>query len=129
MMEILGGDWRPGGRAAFRIGAFGGPKWLLMPGKFPYERINFDKIAAVEPITQESRTSLAGAVGWGAVGTALAGPVGLLAGALLGGKKQDQVVAVRFTDGRSVLLECPPKDFKWLLGVAYQRRPAPATAP
>jgi len=128
-MEILGGDWRPGGRAGFRIGLFGKPKWLLMPGKFPYERINFDKIAAIEPISNENRTSLAGAVGWGAVGTALAGPVGLLAGALLGGKKQRQVAAVRFTDGRSVLLECPPKDFKWLLGVGYQRRPAPAANP
>jgi hypothetical protein len=124
MMRILGGDWREGRRAGFRIGVFGKPKWLLMPGKFPYERINFDQIAGIEQVTAENKTSLGGAVGWGTAGAALAGPVGLLAGALLGGKRQRNIVAVRFNDGRSVLLECPPKDFRWLLGVAYQRKPA-----
>ena len=118
-MKILGSDWRTGAHAGFRIGLFGKPKWLSMPGKFLRERINFDKIAAIEHITQENQASIGGALGWGAAGAALLGPVGLVAGVMLGGKKERRIMALRFIDGRSVLLECPSKEFKWLLGLAH----------
>lgn len=124
MMQTLGGDWQAGKRAAFRVSFFGTPLWLHMPGKFPFERINFDQIAAIEQVTDANRTSIAGAAGWGAAGALLLGGAGLVAGALLGGKKQRHIVAVRFLDGRSVLLECPQKEFKWLLGIAHSRSAA-----
>ena len=46
---------------------------------------------------------IGGTVGWGAVGAIALGPVGLLAGLLLGGKKKEVTFVARFKDGRKLL--------------------------
>lgn len=123
MMKVLAGDWKAGDLATFRVSAFGNkPKFLIMPGRFPYERIDFDKIKSIDHVTDENKTSVMGKAAWGAAGAVLLGPVGLLAGVLGGGNVQKRVVSMEFTDGRKVLLECTPDDFKALLSVQYGSR-------
>ena len=50
-----------------------------------------------------STHQLGGTVGWGVVGATLLGPVGLLAGLLLGGKGKDVTFIMKLKDGRKLL--------------------------
>lgn len=107
MMKVLAGDWKANEYAAFSKTWTGRPKALLMPkGMITKETISLDDIAKAEAVTDTD--SLARRAGWAAVGAIAAGPIGLLAGALAGGKKT--VVAVEFKDGRRALLECGSAD-------------------
>lgn len=60
-------------------------------------------IASVEKATEESVKRIGGTVGWGAVGAALLGPVGLLAGLLAGGRGTNVTFIARFKDGSKIL--------------------------
>ncbi len=52
------------------------------------ETIPITELETVEVATEESVKKLGGTVGWGAAGALILGPVGLLAGLLLGGKRK-----------------------------------------
>mgnify|MGYP006294935003 FL=1 len=60
-----------------------------------------------------------GALGWGAVGTALAGPFGLAAGAILGGKKKEYMFIMRFKDGKKLLGKTNKKNFNKLWAMFF----------
>jgi len=63
-----------------------------------------DDVQLVELQTEESVRKLSGAAGWGLAGAALGGPVGLLLGALLGGRRRDKVCfAATMKDGKRFL--------------------------
>lgn len=62
-------------------------------------------------ITEDTRKSAASGIARGAVGAALLGPVGLLAG-LSAKNKSTVTVAVRFKDGKNSLLEMDDKVYK-----------------
>ena len=83
-------------------------------GKFFREKIPLSEVATVEIATEESVISLGGAAGWGLAGSILLGPVGLLAGLVLGGKGKDITFVCVFKDGRKFLGATSEKVFNEL---------------
>jgi len=73
--------------------------------------INKTTVEGYEVITDEHRKSAASGIARGFVGGALLGPVGLLAG-LSAKNKGIYMVAVRFKDGKSSLIEVDDKIYK-----------------
>jgi hypothetical protein len=68
------------------------------------EKVAKDQVSGLEIATEENVKNAGGALGWGILGGAMAGPVGLLAGLLMGGKSKKKVVfIIRFKDGRKLL--------------------------
>lgn len=68
-------------------------------------------VDSCDVITEDTRKSAASGIARGAVGAALLGPVGLLAG-LSAKNKSTVTVAVRFKDGKNSLLEMDDKVYK-----------------
>ena len=62
-------------------------------------------------ITEDIRKSAASGIARGAVGVALLGPVGMLAG-LSAKNKSTVTIAIRFKDGKSSLIEIDEKIYK-----------------
>ena len=104
-IKIHGGDFRTNG--SFSLGTF-----ILSPnGKFMSERISVKELETLEIATEENVKKLGGAIGWGIAGGVLFGPVGLLAGALLGGRKKETTFVAKFKDGRKILGTTDHKTF------------------
>lgn len=83
------------------------------------EHISLDNLSEVESATEESVKRLGGTIGWGLVGGALLGPVGLLAGLLAGGRAKDVTFVARFKDGRKVLATTDSKSFTKLKAAVF----------
>lgn len=79
---------------------------MKMPGKFFAEKISTDEIESLEMANQESVTRVGGAIGWGAAGAAIFGPVGLLAG-LLKSKGTNVTFVCLLKDGRKFMAVAP----------------------
>ena len=81
----------------------------------------FDKnqIEAIELASEESAVRLGGAAGWGAVGALALGPVGLLAGLVLGGKGKDVTFIMLLKDGRKMLATTDSKTYTKLKAVVF----------
>ncbi len=69
--------------------------------------------------TEENVKRVGGTVGWGVAGAALLGPVGLLAGLLLGGKGKDVTFVIKFTNGKKMLATTDSKTFTKLSAMAF----------
>lgn len=61
------------------------------------------EVARVEELNEERAKSFLGSAGWGLVGAALLGPLGLLAGVLAGGNKTNVAFLCEFKDGRKFM--------------------------
>ena len=72
-------------------------------------------VESYEVITEETSKSAASGVVRGAVGAALLGPIGLLAGGLSAKNKGALTIALRFKDGKNSLLEIDDKKYKVLI--------------
>lgn len=85
----------------------------LKTKEHPYvgERIDVSQIETLDVATEESVKKLGGAVGWGAAGGLLLGPVGLLAGLLAGGNKKNVTFVAKLYDGRKLLATTDSKTF------------------
>jgi hypothetical protein len=98
-IKVLAGDFVGEGRyAEGRI--------TLRPRQAPspaHRMVVKDFFQAIELASQDDVVRLGGAVGWGAAGALLAGPIGLLAGALLGGRGKRVTFLGELKDGRRVL--------------------------
>lgn len=70
---------------------------------FVGEAIPISQLESVEVAREESVKKIGGTIGWGAAGALVLGPVGLLAGLLLGGKKKEVTFVANFKDGRKLL--------------------------
>lgn len=68
-------------------------------------------IETYDVITEETRKSAASGIARGAVGAALLGPVGLLAG-VSAKNKGTYTIAIRFKDGKNSLIEIDDKVYK-----------------
>lgn len=103
---VHAGDW-PKGTGRFVLDAFALPKseW----GGF--EGISASELATIDLATEDSVKRIGGTVGWGVVGGALLGPVGLLAGLLAGGRGKDVTFVAVFKDGRKFLGTTDSKAF------------------
>ncbi|MGK5020766.1 hypothetical protein [Janthinobacterium sp. LB2P10] len=77
---------------------------------------------SLESITVASEDEVkrvGGALGWGAAGAALLGPVGLLAGLLLGGKGKDVTFIAHFKDGKKMLATTDSKTFTGMQALVF----------
>jgi hypothetical protein len=75
------------------------------------ESIRITELEYVEAASEEAVKKVGGTVGWGVAGAVLLGPVGLLAGLLLGGKKTEVTFVAKFKDGRKLLASTDSKTF------------------
>jgi hypothetical protein len=83
-------------------------------------RINLDKteVASYEVMTEDIRKSAASGIIRGAVGAALIGPVGILAG-LSAKNKSTITIAIRFKDGKNSLIEVDQKIYKAIVQAMF----------
>lgn len=118
-IKIHAGDFH--GKGAYGSGWAETPGVLLLPCEaHPLgERILDTELASIELATEETVTGLGGAVGWGLVGGALLGPVGLLAGLLRGGQKRQITFIAQFKDGRKMLATTDRETFAKLQAAAF----------
>ena len=118
-MDILAGDWS--GKYASISGLTKPPQITLFHGLIKHDVISFTEIDQFDVITEENKKSIAGTLGWGAVGAIALGPLGLLAGVLGGGNKQVRVIAITFNDGRKVLLKGTQKDVEQMMKFRFNQ--------
>lgn len=87
---------------------------------FSGKRISLSELEEADIATEESIKRVGGTVGWGAAGAVLLGPVGLLAGLLLGGKKTEITFVAKFKDGRKMLATTDSKSYKAIMAGAFR---------
>jgi hypothetical protein len=98
-LKVLAGDFLEGS-GRFDRGIF---MLRTKEHNFVGEKISVKELDAVEVANEETVKKVGGTLGWGAAGAALLGPVGLLAGLMLGGRKKEVTVVAKFKDGRKML--------------------------
>lgn len=99
--------------------AFGSLHLKTEKHSFAGEVISLDSLTEVEIASEESVKKIGGTIGWGAVGGLVLGPVGLLAGLLLGGKSKEVTFVARFKDGRKLLATTDSGTFKQLKAAVF----------
>lgn len=106
-IEIHAGDFKKG-----KASQFVGGKFLMKnEGKILREKILVSEVETLEEATEENIIKIGGAVGWGVAGGVLLGPLGLLAGLVLGGKGKNTTFICRFKDGRKFLATTSTKEY------------------
>lgn len=91
-VKVLAGD--------IKIGTWGFYGTRMEYGRL-VDDIDFIKdVVSVEKLDEHSAKSFFGAAGWGAAGLVIAGPLGLVGGALFGGKKNIVAFKCTMKDGR-----------------------------
>ena len=75
------------------------------------ETIPFTQLEELEVASEESVKKIGGTAGWGTVGFLALGPVGMLAGLLLGGKKTEVTFVAKFKDGRKLMATTDSKTY------------------
>lgn len=98
-INIHAGDFAKGKKHHYVHGKF----LMKTKGKFFRETIHSSQISKLEHATEKSVVSLGGAAGWGITGTILLGPIGLLAGLVLGGRGKKVTFICIFKDGRKFI--------------------------
>src|SRR5437868_5900359 len=95
--KFLAGDF-PNGTEM--IDAFG--YYILeIPGE---GKIDLNRhIVALETVTEQNKQKVFGKIGWGLVGGMAFGPIGLLAGLIVGGKSKEVCIVCQLVDGRSFM--------------------------
>lgn len=115
-IEIHAGDFQEGKNHSFNFGVFA----LRAPGSWlSTETIMGTEVEEVTLATEENVKRLGGTVGWGVTGAVLLGPVGLLAGLLMGGRSKQVTFIVRFKDGRKFLGTTDAKAFTKIQALAF----------
>ena len=84
------------------------------------EAIPFTNLEEVEVATEDSVKKVGGTIGWGAAGAVMLGPVGLLAGLLLGGKGKEVTFVAKFKDGRKLLATTDGKTFAKIQAAVFR---------
>jgi len=77
--------------------------------------ISGSEITHAEMVTEGNVNAISGKLGWAALGGVALGPLGLLAGAVAGGRRRRMIIAMRTADGRHFLLEGPYEEASELL--------------
>ena len=114
-VKVLAGDFLKGD------GQFGFGSLTLKTKKHRIvgETIPITELEDVEVATEENVKKLGGTVGWGAAGALVFGPVGLLAGLLLGGNNKQVTFVAKFKDGRKLLAITDSKTFTKLQAAVF----------
>jgi hypothetical protein len=102
-------------------GYFGGDTFSLPKSSgWGSIQVHASDIVSAEVASEENVKRLAGTLGWGAAGGLVLGPVGLLAGLLLGGKKTQVTFIVAFTGNRAFIATADPKTWTAIKGAAVR---------
>ena len=98
-VKILAGDFLLGDSH------FNGGKLQLRTKEHSFigEQLPLSVLESVEMANEESVKKAGGTLGWGAAGAVILGPVGLLAGLLLGGRKKEVTFVAKLKDGRKFM--------------------------
>lgn len=115
-LKVLAGDYTDH-RAVFNAGGFGFTEQNEY-GK-PAVQYYMSDVKNIEEITVENNVKVLGAAGWGLLGTVVAGPFGLVAGAILGGRGKTICFSVEFNDGHRSLIETDSKTWKLIVAANY----------
>lgn len=115
-VKILAGDYK--GQAGFMWSSFTMP-WMPGDGFSLGKTYSTSDIEAVEVASEDSVKRLGGTVGWGVAGAALLGPVGLLAGMLLGGRGKEVTFVAKFKDGKKILATADSDTYKKILAAVF----------
>ena len=115
MIKIHAGDFLKGDSQY----SFGSLVLKTKEHSFLGEAIPVTKLETVEVATEESVKRIGGTIGWGVAGAVILGPVGLLAGLLLGGKKKEITFVGKFRDGRKFLATTDSKTFTKLQAAVF----------
>ncbi len=95
---------------------------IILPnrkGFFSADSMSVRSLSEVEIASEDSVKRVGGTIGWGAVGGLALGPVGLLAGLLLGGKSKEVTFVAVFKDGRRIFATADAKTFKQLKAAVF----------
>lgn len=123
----LAGDFRMDGQHQFVVNTktFHFQKQGWRPGLEPnlakafwagfspeFEEVPLSEIESFELASEESVKKIWGTVAGGAIGLAILGPLGLLAGVLTGGNRKEVVWMCRFKDGRKLMAKSKNKTYE-----------------
>lgn len=114
-IKIHAGDFLEGDS----IYSFGALSLRTEQHRFLGETIPLDQLDSIELASEENVKRLGGAIGWGAAGAVLLGPVGLLAGLLAGGRKKQVTFVAKLKDGRKMLATTDNKTFTKLQAACF----------
>jgi hypothetical protein len=109
-IKVLAGDFTGDGK-------YSDGRITLRPREQPspaHRMVVRDFFASVDVAAQHNVVKVGAAVGWGAAGALVAGPLGLLAGAVLGGRGRDVVFVAVLKDGRKFLAQTDSKTYTQL---------------
>ena len=95
------------------------PKGTFNPFKSASLQLD-NNIIDLEEITEENKHKILAKAGWSTLGAIALGPVGLLAGLFMGGKKKMICAAIKCKSGESILVECENKVYQELYAI-YQK--------
>ncbi len=126
---VTAGDYK-GGQLEWKVRITKANEVILhKPGAFAGKfTLDASTVASYEVIDSESKTSATSAIARGAIGAALAGPVGVTA-ALSAKKKGLYTVALQFTDGKSSLIVVDKDIYKTLVENLFQTIPSMNASP
>lgn len=88
-------------------------------GVFKTEDVHFPMLQSVDVATEENVKRAGGTVGWGLAGAALLGPVGLLAGLLVGGRGKDVTFVAVLKDGRRLMATTDASTYKKIVAATF----------
>ena len=114
-IKVLAGDFLEGS-GTFNFGSL-----VLKTSKHPFagEAISISQLSEVEIATEESVKKIGGTVGWGIAGGLILGPVGLLAGLLMGGRGKEVTFVAKFSDGQRLMATTDYKTFTKLKAAVF----------
>jgi hypothetical protein len=116
-ITIHAGDF-PKGDAAMHFGQIVLP-WGPGDG-FTGKTIALADLEEIDVASEENVKRVGGTIGWGAAGALVLGPVGLLAGLLLGGKKTEVTFVAKFKGGRKMLGSTDSKTYKTMMATVFK---------
>lgn len=116
--RIIAGDYQ-GWNIALSSSLFSKPKFYFTK-TFTREEVSKATVARYDIVDRNNVSSFGRAFVYGAVGQALFGPVGMLAGILGGNKgRQSFVISIELNNGKKALLEVDERTYKEILRVLY----------
>ncbi len=117
-IKIHAGDF-PKGDAAMHFNQIVLP-WQPGDGFFGGKTIGLADLEEIDVASEESVKRIGGTIGWGAAGALVLGPVGLLAGLLLGGKKTEVTFVAKFKGEKKMLGSTDSKSYKTMMAAVFK---------
>lgn len=81
-----------------------------------------NNISQIEQITEDNKNKVLSKAGWSTLGAIALGPVGLLAGLLMGGRTKYVCMAVKLKGGEEFIAECDLKTYQKFYGAFLESR-------